>query len=104
MRMKGYTTNSTLTRRKRSSVWRMMITTTITTVTLLKTSAKVRAELRNLEPRKSYALVDLPPRTPLKKQYDDDSTTSGSKRDVSPIIKKQSATLPPRSMLVSLHT
>ena len=103
MRMKGYTTNSTLTRRKRSSVWRMMITTT-TTVTILKTSAKVCKALRNLEHRKSYGLVDLPPRTPLKKQYDDDSTTSGSKRDVSPIIKKQSATLPPRSMLVSLHS
>ena len=41
--------------------------------------------------------VDLPPRTPSKKQQHDDESVSSSKRDSSPVLKKATATLQLRS-------
>lgn len=89
--------SSISTRRKRSSVSSMTITTS--TATTQKTSAKVSCRFRSRESSFHDRNLDLPPRTPSKKQQHDEESVTSSKRDGSPVLKKASATLQLRSTL-----
>lgn len=91
MSMKGYTTSLTLMKRKRSLVLQVTI--------MRRRNRKTRATVCRMLISPGYEIhvfSDLPPRTPSKKQHDDESVTS-SKRDGSPVLKKAPVTLQLRS-------
>lgn len=48
----------------------------------------------------THVLLDLPPRTPSKKQQHDEESIASSKRDSSPVLKKANGGLPTRSNYV----
>lgn len=92
-RTKAYMMNSTLTRKKRSSVWLQMMMKAMNRTALVKVCRLSCLAFVCHCPHVDGE--DLPPRTP--KKHDEESVTS-SKRDDSPILKKAAVTLQLRSM------
>lgn len=89
-RMREFTMNSTSTKKKRNSVSRLTMTTTVVN---RKQPAKVSLTPQHHSIVGLRRWLDLPPRTPSKKHDKDEESVTSSKRDGSPVLKKAHTTV-----------